>query len=285
MGNMVVNRTMTLVPVGGLGNRIFAISSALAYCQAKQIYLKILWFKDHGLNCDYDKLFSINPEIKNVEIQNATYWDLLLRDNPRRRNFWIPRFFETLNYDKRIYYYENRFQINDLNPEKDNSLDGYKHIFMVTCYRYWDFDSPLRWLVLSDEVRSKVEEQKRLFAPDMVGVHIRRTDNTYAIKYSPTSLYIDKMKEEVKQNPSVKFYLSSDSEEEKNKLKSLFDNRIVTTSYEVVRNSEAGIIDAFVEMNVLASTRKIYAGNSTFSMVAALLTGTELCNLDIRNQK
>lgn len=275
---------MTLVPVGGLGNRILAISSTLAYCQAKQIQLQILWFKDHGLNCDYDKLFSIHPEIKNVEIRNATCRDLLLRDNPRRRNFWIPRFFETLNYDKRIYYYENRFQISDSNPEKDKSLDGYNHIFMVTCYKYWDFESPLRWLVLNDDIRRKVEERKQLFGSDMVGVHIRRTDNTHAIKYSPTSLFIEKMKEEVERNPSVKFYLSSDSNEEKNNLKTLFDYRIVTTSFEVVRNSEAGIIEAFVEMNVLASTRKIYAGNSTFSMAAVLLTGTELCNLDVRNK-
>lgn len=282
---MVTTRTFTLVPVGGLGNRLFAISSALAYCQAKGIYLKIIWFKDHGLNCDYDKLFSLVPELENVEIRNATYLDLLLRDNPRRRNFWIPRFFESLSYDKRVYCYENKFQVRNENPLEDTSLDGYDNIFMVSYRKYWDFESPLRWFVLSDVVHRRIDEQKQLFTSDMVGVHIRRTDNTDAIKYSPTSLYIEKMKEEIQKNPDVKFYLSSDSKEEKECLKKEFAKRIVTTSREVVRNSEEGIVDAFVEMNLLALTRKIYAGNSTFSMLAALLSGVELCNLDIRNNK
>lgn len=282
---MVTTRTFTLVPVGGLGNRLFAISSALAYCQAKDINLKIIWFKDHGLNCDYNKLFSLAPGLENVEIWNATYLDLLLRDNPRRRNFWIPRFFESLNYDKRVYCYEYKFKIQSEDPSEDMSLDGYDNIFMVSYCKYWNFESPLRWFVLSDIVRRRVDEQKQLFTSDMVGIHVRRTDNIDAIKYSPTSLYVEKMKEEIQRNPDVKFYLSSDSNEEKERLKKEFAKRIVTTSREVVRNSEEGIIDAFVEMNLLASTRKIYAGNSTFSMLAALLSGVELCNLDIRNSK
>ena len=87
-------RKITLVPIGGLGNRIEAISSVIAYCHAREIYLEVIWFKDHGLNCDFDNLFMINKSLKNIEIRNANIGDLFLRDNPRRRNFWIPFLFE-----------------------------------------------------------------------------------------------------------------------------------------------------------------------------------------------
>lgn len=277
-------RTFTIVPVGGLGNRFSTISGAIAFCQAKQIPLTILWFKDHGLNCDYDKLFSIDPALKNVFIRNGTYADLLLRDNPRRKNFWIPRFFERLNYDKRIYWLNKRYNPTDRDPQKDTSLDECKNVFMVACYSYWDFGKPLRWIVPSETVRRMVEERKQQFAPNTVGVHIRRTDNLVTIKYSPTSLYVEKMKEEVERDPDVKFLLLSDSNDEKERMKQLFGNRILTSMQEVVRNTEQGIIHAFSEMILLSQTRAIYAGESTFSILASYLEGAELHKLDMRAQ-
>ena len=71
-------RKITLVPIGGLGNRIEAISSVIAYCHAREIYLEVIWFKDHGLNCDFDNLFMINKSLKNIEIRNANIGDLFL---------------------------------------------------------------------------------------------------------------------------------------------------------------------------------------------------------------
>lgn len=126
-------RTFTLVPFGGLGNRLHAIASAIEYCQEKDIFLKILWFKDHGLNCDVKNLFAIAPQIRNVSLIDNKWHDLLLRDNPRRRNFHIPRFFEKRLYDKCIYCYDNDFHVNNPDPELDDSLDGYDTIYMVSC--------------------------------------------------------------------------------------------------------------------------------------------------------
>jgi len=89
-------KTFTLIPVGGLGNRFEAISSILCFCREKGRNLEIIWFKDRGLNCNFDKLFSIDPKIENVTIRNAKASDFILRDNPRRRNLRIPRLFESI---------------------------------------------------------------------------------------------------------------------------------------------------------------------------------------------
>ena len=59
---------LTLIPIGGLANRIYAITSAIAYCQAHSIPLKIVWFKDWGMGADFHSLFKLSPAIKDVEI-------------------------------------------------------------------------------------------------------------------------------------------------------------------------------------------------------------------------
>ena len=125
-------RKITLVPIGGLGNRIEAISSVIAYCHAREIYLEVIWFKDHGLNCDFDNLFMINKSLKNIEIRNANIGDLFLRDNPRRRNFWIPFLFEYILYDKCIYCSKGDFKVQDIILSWILVSDLYKSIFMVS---------------------------------------------------------------------------------------------------------------------------------------------------------
>ena len=211
-------RTFTLVPVGGLGNRLHAISSAISYCQKKDIFLTILWFKDKGLNCNYKELFSIIPSIQNVAIQDNGWLDLLLRDNPRKRNFYIPRFFEKRMYEKCIYYYDDDFHVHDSNPELDDTLDGYDSVYMVTCSDYWQFPVPNNWMKVTDEIENRVLTVEKEFGENTIGVHIRRTDNWNTIKNSPLSLYTDAIDAEISRDSSVRVFLATDSLEEKEKL-------------------------------------------------------------------
>ena len=47
--------SMTLVPVGGLANRMKAIDAAIQLISGTDISLKIYWFRDQGLNCRFDQ--------------------------------------------------------------------------------------------------------------------------------------------------------------------------------------------------------------------------------------
>ena len=51
---------------------------------------------------------------------------------------------------------------------------------------------------------------------------------------------------------------------------------------ETNRNTEEGIIDAFVEMNILSRTKKIYAGDSSFARISANISGIDYVQLDLR---
>lgn len=275
-------RSLTLIPVGGLGNRIEAMSSAIAFCKEQKVKLKILWFKDCGLNCDYEKLFFLDPALVDVEIRNAKGFDFFLRDNPRKRNLWIPYFFEKCYYDKCIYYYDNDFQVKNEYPPFDNQLDRYSKIYMVSCGLYWKDENMYQWIKLSNNIEKRVQDALTLFSSNMIGIHIRRTDNSNTIKYSPTELFINAIDKEIEQDENVSFFLASDSMDEKKRLKNLYGNRIITFMKDTNRNTEEGIIDAFVEMNILSRTNRIYAGDSSFARISSNLSGIDYIQLDLR---
>lgn len=265
----------TLVPIGGLGNRINAICSAIVYCRQNNKSLRIIWFKDPGLNCSVKKLFYLNTDLDGLELHDATFSDLILRDNPRRKNLWIPKFFQQFLYDRKIY--ESEFYRVIERKLSFNGLSDSKHLFMISCWRYWE--SPDMWnsrIILQPEILSRINQIVSAFPTNIIGIHIRRSDNNYSIKYSPTDSFIEKMEKEILQDKDVSFYVASDSIAEKKQLKKLFGDRVITQMKETSRNNESGIIDAFVEMNVLSKTKKIYASAfSSFSELASFFTNIE----------
>ena len=275
----------TLVPHGGLGNRLNAMCSVISYCKQQHKSLKILWFKDHNLNCPVSELMSLNPALTNVQLCDAGVTDLLFRDNPRRRNFWIPKFFQYFLYDRRIYLDEIYQVITSCVKPDFGDIDTYKHIFMVSYGKFWEDPEMWKSIVIAPQITQKVDEIVKRWKEyqRIVGIHIRRTDNIDAIRKSPTELFAQKIQEEIDlYKEGVCFYVASDSLEEKNQLIAKFGNQIITSLKQTSRNNKGGIIDAFVDMNVLSKTNKIYASfYSSFSETAHFLSNNEFEVLSI----
>ena len=268
----------TLTPIGGLGNRIYAICSAITYCIQQNKSLEIIWFKDYGLNCSVKDLFSINPELRNITLRDAKFTDYILNDNPRRRNLWIPSLFQKFIYDRRIYSKEV-YDVVSLRKNQDfGKIDNYKRIFMVSYYMFWRTPDMWKSIVINPEIKKHVDEFIVKFkGRKFIGIHIRRTDNKFSTEESPTLLFIEKIREEIEKNQrDVMFYLASDSLEVKKELKNIFGDVIYTSMKETSRNNKQGILDAFIELNILARTNKIYApSNSSFSELAHFLLGAD----------
>ena len=268
----------TLVPHGGLGNRIQAICSVISYCKKHNKSLKIIWFKDHNLNCTVNKLMFINPILSNVQMVDANFFDLLLRDNPRRKNFWIPKLFQYFLFDKKLYINDVAQVLSyQLKPDFGD-LSKYKHIFMVNWGCIWRDSEMWKSIIIDPQIIIKVDEvMKSLNRKRRVGIHVRQTDHWFAIQNSPIELFIKKIQEEIDlYGNNVCFYLASDSLEVKNKIISLFGEKIITSKKKTSRNNKAGIIEAFIEMIVLSKTDKIYASyGSSFSETAHYLSDNE----------
>ena len=72
-------KSLTLVPIGGLANRFYAITSAIAFCRDHDITLRVIWFKDKGMGADFHSLFELSETVDKhkVEIVDAKWFHYL----------------------------------------------------------------------------------------------------------------------------------------------------------------------------------------------------------------
>ena len=129
-----------------------------------------------------------------------------------------------------------------------------------------------------DSVLEKVRSILPEDCSNLVGVHIRRTDNAESISRSPTELFERAIKTEIEKNPNAQFYLATDSAEEQQRLISIFGTRIIVNASKTLsRKTQQGMVDALVDLICLSRTTKIFGSYwSSFSETAAALGKTEL---------
>jgi len=267
---------ITFVPVGGLANRMRSIDAAVHLAQEVQTSLHIIWYQDWGLQARFDQLFKpLDIPGVTVTMKEASLSDLVLRDRPRRRNFYIPRLFHSFLYQSRIY----EVQATEL---YNNSFDftGWarnRNVWLASCINFYpldDSDTAFGIFKSLDSLQQQINYVAESFNDAVIGIHIRRTDHADSIAQSPTALFIDRMKEEVNLNPETMFYLATDSEQDKTELKEIFGDKIITSPRQADRGSLQGMQDALIEMYLLSrSTRIIGSFRSSYSETAAQISG------------
>lgn len=274
-------KTLTLVPVGGLGNRINAICSAIVYSQQQKRQLKIYWFKDPTLNCPVKDLFSLDPRLKNVELIDGNIWDYYKIDRPRRRNIWLPYIYQKLAFDKRIMEKDVYKVVSSKELPDFGNLEVYEHIYMVSYWRFWTHPDMWKFIRVNASIQKSVDEHIYHFSTKRkIGLHIRRTDNKYSVEESPIELFDAVIEKELSKGDEIAFYLASDSLEVKRYLRNKWGNIIDTNMEPVVRNTKQGIVTAFIELNLLSKMDILYASSkSSFSELAHFLTGNEFKEL------
>ena len=261
--------TITLVPVGGLANRMKAMDAAYHLTKDCGSKLKVIWFKDKGLNCRFDQLFQ-HPTDSIITIREATFCDLLLEDRPRKKNFFLPWLPEHLKYYACIY--ERQATQLFYNHFDYAAWAKGRKVYMASCvYFYPQPDDKLFKLFKPiASLQQRIDACSEHFNEHTIGIHIRRTDNIASITQSPTELFIKQMEEFVEHQPDTTFYLATDSEEEKQKLKQVFGERISMSGHAAERNSLQGMQDALVELYTLSRTSRIIGSmQSSYSETAA----------------
>lgn len=256
-----------------------AIAAAMRLACQIDARLDIIWFKDWGLGCRFDELFEPLPAFPAGGcLREATWTDALFLDRPRRRNFWIPQFFERLRFDRRIDEAETTRLMNA--GTDFYALCRGKRVWMSACVYFLCADDAaipddsFDAFVPIAPIQNAVRQQMELLGPDFVGVHIRRTDNRTSWEQSPTSLFIERMEA---LPPSTRFYVATDSEAVKKELSDHFGTRVLTAPRAAERGSLSGMRDAVAEMYLLSHARALMgSAGSTFSMTAAKLGRTPL---------
>jgi hypothetical protein len=119
-----------------------------------------------------------------------------------------------------------------------------------------------------EDVFSKVQQK-------IVGVHIRRGDNRTSIQESPSELFWEAM---AAYDPSVIFYLATDSMREREEAERRFPGRILTGSGTILsRNDPFGCREGMLDFYCLSRCSEILGSYySSFSEMAAAYGGAPL---------
>lgn len=256
---------ITFVPAGGLGNRMRSVASAIALTRDANTELRIIWFQDWGLGCRFDELFL---PLSGVHLKEASLIDKCLLDRPRRKNFFLPKYYEHFRFDDCFYEKE----VTDLYYQGFDFLSWCRgrKVYLASCVCFYPPVIPKRFFDIFHPIpalQKRIDSITDSFDTSVIGVHVRRTDHSESIKDSPTELFIKRMKQEPE---TTSFYLATDSEEVKDLMKREFGNRIITSPRQACRNSISGMQDALIELYVLSRTSRIIgSSHSTFSESAS----------------
>ncbi len=260
-------------PVGGLGNRMRVIESAVKYCQTNQLKFCIYWIKDSGLNCSFSNIWL---PVKNIVDKSNNIIPMLFKIRRKSKFFrFMLNFFERAKI--LMILDENEYE-KLRNEIRINGIERYLICIIASYsifYNYNDFQQDL--FGLNQNIEELIEKETRQFDKHTIGIHIRRTDNLESIEYSPLNLFVKKMKQELAQNSSIRFYIATDSEDVKSELKTIFGERVLLPNGELSRNSKNGVIEAVVELYSLSKTNKIIGSHhSSFSEMAARIGNINL---------
>lgn len=156
----------------------------------------------------------------------------------------------------------------------------------ITSAAYWfASEDPYGILEPVEYIQEKVADICHDLGGYSVGVHLRRTDHAGSIENSTTDAFINRMNDEIAERPEVKFYVASDDNAEKSRIKEIFGERIVMQeNIELSRETERGIMGAVTDLYALASTNKILASvGSSYSDTAAQIKGIQ--KVDVKRVK
>src|SRR5690606_35662462 len=120
--------------------------------------------------------------------------------------------------------------------------------------------------IFSEKIRLNSEK----FAENTVGIHIRRTDNISAIEASPNYLFERKIEEYLQENLATNFFLATDDPGVERHFKEKYPDNVMAYPKTYGRDSKDGIVDALVELQLLAKTSVIYGSYwSSYSEMAS----------------
>lgn len=261
-------KQVTIVPQGGLCNRLRVVLSALTLSRP-DVTLRVDWACNAECRANFADLFATAP-LTPLLIGERRWWNV----PQSRRNLHLPALLRRACYD---------LQLVNFNGATDSRLprliDTYDNIYVSTGYVLQPYSAHFAQLLHPvPALQQRIDDICRTFEDRVVGVHIRRTDSVRSIAESTDAAFLSAMQREVDADANVRFFLATDSLALRTHLEKAFPGRIVTQPIRSVRRDTlAGMQDAVVDLFCLSRTRKILGSYwSSFSDMAAELSDIPL---------
>lgn len=263
---------ITLEPRAGLCNRMRAIASAYFLGKSHNLEVEIIWNIDDLLNARFEDCFK---EIEGVKIET--------RGTPK---YFAKRVLQKLTNTKKPDKFIKVEDLKRLKREKNYDQQQFKDYFdwVVQEYRHIavesDFDFyPHNFDIFQPIIRLNdvIESFSNRLNPDVIGVHIRRTDHIIAKETSSVEKFKVQIHKDLERNPNQLFFLATDDLEVQNMFAQQFNKNILLYSQNKSRNNKIGIEQAIIDLYLLSKTSKIYGSYwSSFSETASKIGNVEL---------
>lgn len=278
----------------GLGNRVRALGSAMAFCRRTNRVLVLIWVPDQHLNCRFTDLFVANDEfVVSDDFKAGEEW-------PFKKSWQADH---TMNETK----WYNFMRVNGEKVHSSGELiadDKTKHIYVSTCYVLQSSVTPFiiratssYWQVLKSltphiDVARLVNRFDNYPLSSMIGIHIRsrsiKTDiggikaSYYSEESSKTTDYwrnltsvdtfIDEMR---RQTVDQLFYVAADQKEVFERLEKEFPTRVFYTPRRCDNREKECLPFALADILLLARCSSLRGSYwSSFSELSTRIGGS-----------
>jgi hypothetical protein len=259
---------ITVMPEGGLCNRMRVIASAWLVAKAAGQPMRVLWYRTSDFNARFDALFDTTGlPFRVIERRAMSRLVLALAHT---RTWWARlsgavvlgvRDTEPGSFD--LAQTLARLRRRDVLIRSNSRLAFHRDMFDV-------------FKPIGETARRVALMRERL--AHSVGVHVRRTDNAKAREVSTLERFIALMRDEQHRAPDAEFFVATDEPAALQGLRQAFGDRIWEHPKRAyARDDPAALADALVDLYALAGCRKLIGSYwSSFTDTAAELRGIEL---------
>ena len=283
-----MTKRIIVQPRAGLANRMRLISSCLYLKDKFQAEMMMIWDVDAGLNAQYQDLFELNQDIHILD--KWSRYTLILKHKKLRLNKlalvrFLSKAWNRLISDLiRVDYCLFDEDLKKGYAYVKTILEEHDTVFFYSCEEFIDYQKGISSFIPIYSIREKIRYNSEKFDEQTVGIHIRRTDNTFSISKSPNYLFECKIEDYLRENNEIKFFIATDDPIVEHYFKSKYPNNILLYSKTYGRDSVEGIVDALVELQLLAKTSVIFGSYwSSYSEMASRIGKIKLHILTLEN--
>lgn len=278
---------LTLVPVGGLTDRLKVIASAISMALEAEREMEIIWFSNERLYCPSYRLFTLAPVIKEagISIREATAKDWFFNDRPHTGNGYLSYPFVFFRYDRCISPKEIETVSRTASGRLKEYFRGGERILLTSTTSFGDHSQMFKDLEATVEVKNAFRSNLSGWTDNVIGVHLDGNQQQERQNHSPIELFIKRMQAMIEDDPSVSFFIASDMVEERERLSVIFSGRILMPHTLSSMDTPKGCINAFGELLALAQTKRILSTKGgSFAQVASLIGEVPLETLSIYSE-
>jgi predicted component of type VI protein secretion system len=256
----------------GLCNRMREMASALALARAAGQPLKVYWFRNKYLNCEFGRLFEPIEGVQVLDVHASRLRGVFSADTLRHRFRAVHGRMDLLLSNEKVEEYWAAGV--DLVPLVAKA----KRCVIVSYYSLQETKPMLGVFRPQADIRAEIEKAVAEFEPhERVGVHIRGTDNAESSEHSPVDAFLERMKREVQEHPDARFFLATDDPCTERRVSDRFPGQVATRPKVFARDKAEGVRDALVDLLILSQCRRILGSYwSSFTDMAADLGGADV---------